>query len=115
MTATKKGEKKAKMFDFSNATFEDIISQDDKELKNQISKEQKMKGKMIQLTGKVNELNMRIMRSETEFNQSLVDPTKDSVEIGIQIKCDKEELAFAIQLFNQLFPKQKNNLLMINS
>ncbi len=110
MTATSK---KAKPFDFSKATFEDIISQDDKDLNKQISNDQKRQGKMIQMTGKISDLNMRIMKAEAEFSKSMTDPTKDSVELGIQIKCDREELAFAIELFGQLFPKQKNNVLMI--
>ncbi len=109
-TATKN---KTKPFDFGKATFEDIINQDDKDLNKQISNDQKRQGKMIQMTGKISDLNMRIMKAEAEFNKSLTDPTKDTVEIGIQIKCDKEELAFAIELFGQLFPKQKNNVLMI--
>lgn len=106
--------KKAKSFNFANASFEDIINQDDKDLNKQISNDQKRQGKMIQLTGKINELNMRIMKSETEFQKSLTDPTKDSIEMGIQIKCDREELAFAIELFGQLFPKQKNQVLLLS-
>jgi hypothetical protein len=106
---------KNKAFDFTSASFEDIINQDEKDLNKKISNDQKRQGKMIQMTGKINELHMRIMKSETEFQKSMTDPTKDSVEIGIQIKCDREELAFAVELFGQLFPKNKNQIMLIGS
>lgn len=107
--------KKAKPFSFAGASFDDIINQDEKELSKKMSNDKKRKGKMIQMTGKINDLHMRISAAETEFEKSLTDPTKDSVELGIQIKCDREELAFAIELFGQLFPKNKGQIALLGS
>jgi len=104
--------KKKKPFTFEGASFEDIIHQDDKSLEKEMSNDKKRNGKLIQLTSKINELNLRIMNAETKFNRSLTDPTLDSVQIGMEIRCDREELNFAMELFAQLFPKAKNTLLL---
>lgn len=48
---------------------------------------------------------MRIVKAESRFNISLTDPTIDSVDLRVEIKCLKDEKAIATELFNQLFPE----------
>ena len=90
---------------FANATFDDVFNMDDKEKSRQITYTQKKEGKRLQLVAKINDLQMRLVKAESRFNVSLTDPTIDSVELRVEIKCLKDEKAIATELFNQLFPE----------
>lgn len=90
---------------FANATFDDVFNMDDKEKSRQITYTQKKEGKRLQLVAKINDLQMRLVKAESRFNVSLTDPTIDSVDLRVEIKCLKDEKAIATELFNQLFPE----------
>lgn len=90
-----------------NLSFDAAFNMDDKDKKRQISYKQKKEGKKVQLMAKINDLNLKIMKCETAFAESLTDPTQDSVELMIKLKCFKEEKELTRNLFNQLFPETK--------
>ncbi len=92
---------------FQNATFDDVFNMDDKEKSRQITYIQKKEGKRLQLVAKINDLQMRMVKAESRFNISLTDPTIDSVDVKIEIKCLKDEKIIATDLFNQLFPEHQ--------
>lgn len=99
--------------DITEMSFDEIVTLDEKDLNKKISIEKKRTGKMIQLTSQINALNLRIMNGENKFKESLTRPDIDSIELMMQIRCDREELNAATELFGQLFPKNKNQLMLL--
>ncbi len=93
--------------DVFQGSFDTIYQTDEKERAREISYQQKKEGKKVQLVAKLNDLNLRIMKAETRFNVSLTDPTIDTVQVAIEVKCLKEEHSIAKSIFNQLFPDTK--------
>lgn len=92
---------------FSNGSFDDVFNMDEKEKSRQISFMQKKEGKKLQLIAKMNDLQMRLVKAETIFNQSLTDPTIDSVDVMVEMDCLKKEKEIATQIFNRLFPEHQ--------
>lgn len=90
----------------ATANFDELYSQDDKEVDKKIAYHNKRKGKEVQLLSKVNHIQMCIAETQTSFRKSLVDPTKDSVRLALEIECLQKELTIAEGLLRQLFGKK---------
>lgn len=93
--------------DSMTQTFDQLFNQDDKEIDKKIKYHNNKKGKQVQLLAKINSIQMRISKAQTNYRKSLVDPTMDSVDIAIEIKTLNEEQKIAESVLKQLFPDTK--------
>lgn len=88
----------------TSLNFDELFNQDDKEVDKKIKYHNNRKGKEVQLLARINQIQMRISKAQTDYRKSLVDPTKDSIELAIEIKALGEEQKIAEGVYRQLFP-----------
>lgn len=92
---------------FENISFDSAFNMDEKEKKHALGFTQVKQSKRLQITAKINNLQLQKVKLENEFNMSLTQPDKDSGAILVQIKCTDEEIKVETGLYNQLFPETK--------
>lgn len=90
----------------NKSSFDDLFNRDEK----QVAKEKKFKmarnGKRLQLIAKINDLNMRHQQAQSTYEDSLINPTADSVAKYIEVKTVETELDIAKKIFSELFPNE---------
>jgi hypothetical protein len=84
--------------------FDELYNEDAEKVNKQIKYHNNKKGKEVQLLAKINQIQMRTAKAQTDYRKSLVDPTMDSVEIAIELKALSEEQKIAESVYKQLFP-----------
>ena len=85
--------------------FDAIYNMDEKEVNKQLLYKQNKEGKKLQLMAKYNDTKMKLVRTESKLNASFVDPTADSVDLCITMKCLNEEMDITKNLCIKLFPE----------
>ncbi len=90
----------------TSGSFDEMYNRDEKEVDRENKHHMAKNGKKLQLFARINDLKMRITKGEVALAQSLTDPTKDSVELKIELKCMNEELLIAQGLYVELFPEE---------
>jgi hypothetical protein len=86
--------------------FDSLYNEDQKAVDKAAKLYQDRQAKKSQFVAKVNELQMKLNTAKINYRKSLLDPTMDSIELGLTIKVTTEKLKFASELFSKLFPKE---------
>ncbi len=90
-----------------NSDFDTLYNMDEKEVNKTIMHKQNKESKRLQLFAQINNMKGLLLKAETAYRRSLVDPTMDSIEIAVDIKVLREKMGVAITLITTLFPDTK--------
>ncbi len=93
--------------DLQKMSFDDIMKLDEKERKKLASQGQEKNSKRLQLISQVGTIKNEISTLETKYIESLTNPSINSIDLKVQIKCKLEEEKIAQEIFMTLFPENE--------
>lgn len=85
--------------------FDELFYRDEEEVSRQQKYHLNRNGKKTQLLAKISDIAMRLNKAETRYQESLLDPTADSVTLYIEIDVMKKEIEITKRIHNDLFPE----------
>lgn len=88
-------------------TFDELYFRDEEVIKKEVKHKESKEGKRVQLFNDLNQIRLRITKLSNEYRASLVDPTKNSIDLKIDLLSAEKEMEIGKAIYNELFPEEK--------
>lgn len=91
---------------FQTGSFDDLAAIDKDDFKAAAEAGNKKEQKRLQLAGKLSDITGRLAQKQKEYKLSLLDSSKDSGALKIDLECLQKEQKINMDIYTQLFGSQ---------